>query len=203
MIARGTVKQGLGLTESDRSSLGYSQSLYFLSPNQSITSSIMGSPSRQLSVLQIDKKNEASQTDSVVEKGTSDNVMTTFNSYSPQFFATVEKKLLRIIDLRIMPLVVIIYIFSYLDRNSVSTCATSVLGIVANKYTDHPGSFVRSAEGYQCQRCRVQHRYRPLLCWLRDHAVALDSADDEIPSISLLSTSLNSVSHGNSSSNFL
>lgn len=47
-------------------------------------------------------------------------VMTTYHSYSPEYSNKVEKKLLRRIDLRIMPLVVIIYIFSYLDRNSVS-----------------------------------------------------------------------------------
>ena len=47
-------------------------------------------------------------------------VMSTYHSYSPEYSSGVEKKLLRRIDLRIMPLVVLIYIFSYLDRNSVS-----------------------------------------------------------------------------------
>lgn len=51
-------------------------------------------------------------------------VMTTYHSYSPEYSNKVEKKLLRRIDLRIMPLVVIIYIFSYLDRNSVSRAIT-------------------------------------------------------------------------------
>ncbi|KAG4443236.1 hypothetical protein IFR05_001279 [Cadophora sp. M221] len=47
-------------------------------------------------------------------------VMTTFHSYSLDHQKQVEKKLVRRIDIRIMPLVVIIYIFSYLDRNSIT-----------------------------------------------------------------------------------
>lgn len=83
----------------------------------------MGSPSQQISINPSVDKNEAHFVENVAmkEEGqVADDVVATYNSYSPEFSAQVEKKLLRRIDLRIMPLVVIIYIFSYLDRNSVS-----------------------------------------------------------------------------------
>lgn len=51
--------------------------------------------------------------------------MSTYHSYTPKYSSEVEKRLLRRIDLRIMPLVVIIYIFSYLDRNRVSRATSS------------------------------------------------------------------------------
>jgi hypothetical protein len=72
------------------------------------------------------KREETFIEDVDVEKthtGGSLHVMATYHSYSPEFSAQVEKKLLRRIDTRIMPLVVLIYIFSYLDRNSVSNVA--------------------------------------------------------------------------------
>ncbi|KAF2176139.1 MFS general substrate transporter [Zopfia rhizophila CBS 207.26] len=46
--------------------------------------------------------------------------MITYRSYSPELTARLERKLVRKIDKRIMPLVVTIYIFSYLDRNSIT-----------------------------------------------------------------------------------
>lgn len=56
------------------------------------------------------------------EKGnrSQNHVMNAFHGYDPEHAAQIEKKLVRRIDKRIMPLVVLIYIFSYLDRNSVS-----------------------------------------------------------------------------------
>ena len=59
-------------------------------------------------------------------------VMTTYHSYSSEHTKSIEKKLLRRIDRRIMPLVVLIYIFSYLDRNSVSRATSSHSGFNAN-----------------------------------------------------------------------
>lgn len=53
-------------------------------------------------------------------KGSLNHVMNTFNGYYPEHAAQIEKKLVKRIDIQIMPLVVLIYIFSYLDRNSVS-----------------------------------------------------------------------------------
>ena len=68
------------------------------------------------------KREETLVEDVDVEKeGAALGVMATYHSYSLEFSAEVEKKLVRRIDLRIMPLVVVIYIFSYLDRNSVSS----------------------------------------------------------------------------------
>lgn len=47
-------------------------------------------------------------------------VMNEFHSYSPEFVAATEKRLLTRIDRRILPLVVLIYLFNYLDRNSIT-----------------------------------------------------------------------------------
>lgn len=47
-------------------------------------------------------------------------VAQTYDSYSPEFAAETERKLLRKVDLRLLPLVVTMYIFNYLDRNSIT-----------------------------------------------------------------------------------
>lgn len=44
----------------------------------------------------------------------------TYRSYSPELARETERQLLRKIDLRLMPLVVLIYLFNYLDRNSIT-----------------------------------------------------------------------------------
>lgn len=43
-----------------------------------------------------------------------------YDSYTPEFAAETERKLLRKVDLRLLPLVVTMYIFNYLDRNSIT-----------------------------------------------------------------------------------
>lgn len=48
------------------------------------------------------------------------DVVATYHSYEPGFRSTVEKELLRKIDARILPLIVVIYLFNYLDRNSIT-----------------------------------------------------------------------------------
>jgi hypothetical protein len=48
------------------------------------------------------------------------DVMAVYNSYEPEFRRDVELRLRRKIDTRILPLVVIIYLFNYLDRNSIT-----------------------------------------------------------------------------------
>ncbi|KAF7618476.1 putative allantoate permease [Aspergillus flavus] len=48
------------------------------------------------------------------------DVVATYHSYEPEFRSTVEKELLRKIDARILPLIVVIYLFNYLDRNSIT-----------------------------------------------------------------------------------
>jgi hypothetical protein len=47
-------------------------------------------------------------------------VIDTYRSYSPEFRQEAERKLVRKIDKRLLPLVVIIYLFNYLDRNSIT-----------------------------------------------------------------------------------
>lgn len=48
------------------------------------------------------------------------DAMAIFLSYEPEYRRQVEKKLLRKIDTRILPLIVLIYLFNYLDRNSIT-----------------------------------------------------------------------------------
>lgn len=49
-----------------------------------------------------------------------DAVMEVYRSYTPEFSRETEKHLVRKIDRRLLPLVVIIYLFNYLDRNSIT-----------------------------------------------------------------------------------
>lgn len=48
------------------------------------------------------------------------DVMAVYNSYDEEFIKTTEAQLRRKIDTRILPLIVIIYLFNYLDRNSIT-----------------------------------------------------------------------------------
>lgn len=48
------------------------------------------------------------------------NVIDTYRSYSPEYLKEAEKKLVRKVDKRLLPLVVVIYLFNYLDRNSIT-----------------------------------------------------------------------------------
>lgn len=48
------------------------------------------------------------------------NSVETYRSYTPEFARDMERKLVRKIDSRMMPFVVIIYLFNYLDRNSIT-----------------------------------------------------------------------------------
>ena len=48
------------------------------------------------------------------------HVMDKFRSYTPDFAKETERKLVRRIDRRLLPLVVVIYLFNYLDRNSIT-----------------------------------------------------------------------------------
>lgn len=48
------------------------------------------------------------------------DVMEVYRSYAPEYRRDIELKLRRKIDTRILPLVVIIYLFNYLDRNSIT-----------------------------------------------------------------------------------
>src|SRR5690349_4827028 len=47
-------------------------------------------------------------------------VFHTYESYTAEFAAETGRKLVRKMDLRLMPLLVAIYIFNYLDRNSIT-----------------------------------------------------------------------------------
>lgn len=46
--------------------------------------------------------------------------METYGSYAPELARDTERRLVRKIDPRLMPFVVIIYLFNYLDRNSIT-----------------------------------------------------------------------------------
>ncbi|KAK2123530.1 major facilitator superfamily domain-containing protein [Fusarium oxysporum II5] len=47
-------------------------------------------------------------------------LLDTYRSYTPEFSRETEAQLVRKIDLRLLPLVVTIYLFNYLDRNSIT-----------------------------------------------------------------------------------
>ena len=48
------------------------------------------------------------------------DVVATYRSYDPEFRTKTERQLLRKINSRILPLIVLIYLFNYLDRNSIT-----------------------------------------------------------------------------------
>lgn len=48
------------------------------------------------------------------------NVVETYRSYSPDYLKDAERRLVRKVDKRLLPLVVVIYLFNYLDRNSIT-----------------------------------------------------------------------------------
>ncbi|KAK6864821.1 transporter [Apiospora arundinis] len=50
----------------------------------------------------------------------SENFMDVYRSYTPDFTKQTERVLVRKIDSRLMPFVVVIYLFNYLDRNSIT-----------------------------------------------------------------------------------
>lgn len=47
-------------------------------------------------------------------------VVDIYRSYSAEYRTNIEKKLVQRIDRRLLPLVVVIYLFNYLDRNSIT-----------------------------------------------------------------------------------
>jgi hypothetical protein len=55
-----------------------------------------------------------------IEDSDGQNVMAVFRSYDEEFVKTTEAQLRRKIDTRILPLIVTIYLFNYLDRNSIT-----------------------------------------------------------------------------------
>lgn len=71
--------------------------------------------------------------------GIKENIMSTYRSYDPAFSKETEKRLVRSIDIRLLPLIVTIYIFNYLDRNSITQARlyglqedTNVTGVTYN-----------------------------------------------------------------------
>ncbi|KPI39766.1 putative transporter [Cyphellophora attinorum] len=76
-----------------------------------------------------------------VELGRVPTVVDEYHALDPDDAAAVERSLLRKIDLRILPLVVIIYIFNYLDRNSITQARLYGL----QKDTDVKGAVYQTA----------------------------------------------------------
>lgn len=73
------------------------------------------------------------------DKTMKQNIMATYRSYDPAFSKETEKRLVRSIDIRLLPLIVTIYIFNYLDRNSITQARlyglqedTNVTGVTYN-----------------------------------------------------------------------
>jgi hypothetical protein len=81
-------------------------------------------PTNDVTPINVEDKVEAAQF-SYIESVDADmnkpnTVIDTYRSYSPDFRQDAEKKLVRKIDKRLLPLVVVIYLFNYLDRNSIT-----------------------------------------------------------------------------------
>lgn len=53
-------------------------------------------------------------------KAFKESMMSIYRSYDPVFSKETEKRLVKNIDIRLLPLIVTIYIFNYLDRNSIT-----------------------------------------------------------------------------------
>ncbi|KAK7698387.1 hypothetical protein SLS64_012635 [Diaporthe eres] len=73
------------------------------------------------------------------DKTAKQSMMATYRSYDPAFSKETEKRLVKSIDIRLLPLVVTIYIFNYLDRNSITQARlyglqedTNVTGVTYN-----------------------------------------------------------------------
>lgn len=67
------------------------------------------------------------------------SIMATYRSYDPAFSKETETRLVKSIDIRLLPLIVTIYIFNYLDRNSITQARlyglqqdTNVTGVTYN-----------------------------------------------------------------------
>jgi MFS family permease len=81
-------------------------------------------PTNEVTPIDVGDKVEVAQS-SYIENVDPDmnkpnTVIDTYRSYSPGFRQDAERKLVRKIDKRLLPLVVIIYLFNYLDRNSIT-----------------------------------------------------------------------------------
>ena len=68
-----------------------------------------------------------------------ESMMSTYRSYDPAFSKETEKRLVKNIDIRLLPIIVTIYIFNYLDRNSITQARlyglqqdTNVTGVTYN-----------------------------------------------------------------------
>ncbi|KAH8645931.1 major facilitator superfamily domain-containing protein [Tricladium varicosporioides] len=63
---------------------------------------------------------QQSWNENISGSGKTDAIIDTYRSYTPEFSKETEARLVKRIDRRILPLVVIIYLFNYLDRNSIT-----------------------------------------------------------------------------------
>lgn len=54
------------------------------------------------------------------DKPVQQSIMSTYRSYDAVFSKKTEKRLVKSIDIRLLPLIVTIYVFNYLDRNSIT-----------------------------------------------------------------------------------
>lgn len=67
------------------------------------------------------KDDIATETERIeLELGKTPTVVEAYNSFSAEYAQSVERGLVRKIDIRILPMLVTIYIFNYLDRNSIT-----------------------------------------------------------------------------------
>ncbi|KAK6008103.1 hypothetical protein QM012_000006 [Aureobasidium pullulans] len=76
-----------------------------------------------MSVIEPDQsiaRKEAVVAEMIEDTGKPEKVMDIYRSLEPEYAAQAERQLGKKIDKRILPLVVIIYLFNYLDRNLIT-----------------------------------------------------------------------------------
>lgn len=128
-----------------------------------------------------------------------DTVMDTYRSYSQAYRSETEKQLVRKVDRRLLPLVVTIYLFNYLDRNSITQARLYGL----QKDTHVTGALYQTAisifsAGYiamQLPSAMLMTKLRPSL-FLVSANVTLPISGKESISLSLIIFSRHVSSHG-------
>ncbi|KAL4922978.1 uncharacterized protein BDV17DRAFT_296792 [Aspergillus undulatus] len=79
----------------------------------------VASPKSAEDVTKTDAAKDAWIEESNAQNGSS-TFMTVFNSYDEELVRAAEARLRRKVDARVLPLIVLIYLFTYLDRNSIT-----------------------------------------------------------------------------------
>ncbi|KAG9571100.1 MFS general substrate transporter, partial [Aureobasidium melanogenum] len=75
---------------------------------------------RMMRTWMSEEQKESVVAEMIEDTGKPEKIMDIYRSYEPEYAAQAEHRLVKKIDRRILPLIVIIYLFNYLDRNSIT-----------------------------------------------------------------------------------